>query len=256
MLKRKLLKRKQRNKKQKKKNELIKFKKQNINGSNNELVFNLKDDIKKISKKIQEKKKEEKEYYLNNSKYIFDYFENKKSIANGASKMKLLNKFFNIDNSNSNLSKDNETVKKYLSNVDDKFLDINNFIFQNDICKYCKEGEMIPLDNEGQMICNNCSKCVKCLVDNDKPSYKEPPKEVCFYAYKRINHFREILAQFQAKETTLIPEDVLNNIKLQIKKERISIQQVSNKKAKEILKWYPKYSLRDGLIKCINYYKM
>ncbi len=229
--------------KQEKKNELIKFKKQNINGSNNELVFNLKDDIKKISKKIQEKKKEEKEYYLNNSKYIFDYFENKKSIANGASKMKLLNKFFNIDNSNSNLSKDNETVKKYLSNVDDKFLDINNFIFQNDICKYCKEGEMIPLDNEGQMICNNCSKCVKCLVDNDKPSYKEPPKEVCFYAYKRINHFREILAQFQAKETTLIPEDVLNNIKLQIKKERISIQQVSNKKAKEILKklGYNKY---------------
>ena len=33
---------------------------------------------------------------------------------------------------------------------------------------------------------------------------KEPPKEVCFYAYKRINHFREILAQFQAKETTQI----------------------------------------------------
>ena len=32
-----------------------------------------------------------------------------------------------------------------------------------------------------------------------KPSYKEPPKEVCFYAYKRINHFREILAQFSSK---------------------------------------------------------
>ena len=44
------------------------------------------------------------------------------------------------------------------------------------------------------------------LIENDKPSYKEPPKEVCFYAYKRINHFREILAQFQAKESTQIPE--------------------------------------------------
>ena len=51
---------------------------------------------------------------------------------------------------------------------------------------------------------NNCSNSVRFLVENDKPSYKEPPKEVCFYAYKRINHFREILAQFQAKETTLI----------------------------------------------------
>ena len=37
------------------------------------------------------------------------------------------------------------------------------------------------------------------VIEHEKPSYKEPPKEVCFYAYKRINHFREILAQFQAK---------------------------------------------------------
>ena len=67
---------------------------------------------------------------------------------------------------------------------------------------------------------NECYKNVPYLVENDKPSYKEPPKEVCFYAYKRINHFREILAQFQAKETTQIPEEVIENIKLQIKKER------------------------------------
>ena len=39
-----------------------------------------------------------------------------------------------------------------------------------------------------------------------------------FYAYKRINHFREILAQFQAKESTQIQEEVIENIKLQIKK--------------------------------------
>ena len=42
---------------------------------------------------------------------------------------------------------------------------------------------------------------MKYLIENEKPSYKEPPKEVCFYAYKRINHLREILAQFQAKES-------------------------------------------------------
>ena len=28
------------------------------------------------------------------------------------------------------------------------------------------------------------------LIENEKPSYKEPPKEVCFYAYKKINHFK------------------------------------------------------------------
>jgi len=64
-----------------------------------------------------------------------------------------------------------------------------------------------------------------------------------FYAYKRINHFREILAQFQAKETTQIPETVIEDIKSQIKKERIETSTITNSKAKEILKklGYNKY---------------
>ena len=84
---------------------------------------------------------------------------------------------------------------------------------------------------------------INIIIENDKPNYREPPKEVCFYAYKRINHLREILAQFQAKETTLIPEQVIENIKNQIKKERIDLSELTNKKTKEILKnlGYNKY---------------
>ena len=44
---------------------------------------------------------------------------------------------------------------------------------------------------------------------------------------KEINHFREILAQFQAKETTQIPAEVLEDIKQQIKKERIELKQMT-----------------------------
>jgi hypothetical protein len=56
-------------------------------------------------------------------------------------------------------------------------------------------------------------------------------------------HFKEILAQFQGKETTQIPIEVIENIKLQIKKERIDLSQISNNKTKEILKklGYNKY---------------
>ena len=111
------------------------------------------------------------------------------------------------------------------------------------ICKNCNKGELIPVENEGIVICDKCHVSIKYIVEHDKPSYKEPPKEVCFYAYKRINHFREILAQFQAKESTQIPEEVIENIKNQIKKERIDVKQINNKKAKEILKklGYNKY---------------
>ena len=67
----------------------------------------------------------------------------------------------------------------------------------------------------------------KYLIDNDKPSYKEPPKEISFYAYKRINHFKEIIAQFQAKETTDIPNEIIEKIKNQIKKERLELKDIT-----------------------------
>jgi hypothetical protein len=127
-------------------------------------------------------------------------------------------------------------VKKFLSNIDQSFINVNDFVFQTGTCQHCNNGELIPVEHEGILVCNNCSKYVAYLIENEKPSYKEPPKEACFYAYKRINHFKEIMAQFQAKETTQIPPEVIDNIKLQIKKERISLSKFTNSKAKDILK--------------------
>jgi ribosomal protein L37AE/L43A len=205
----------------------------------------IKDMIYDITKQINDLKKKSKNYYLNNNKYIFDYFENKKDISMNNNKTKLLNSFFKISTENeeqhSTVNRDN--IQKYLSNLDETFIDINKFIVETDICQFCKKGELIAIDHEGIMVCNHCHKHIQYLVENEKPSYKEPPKEACFYAYKRINHFREILAQFQAKETTQIPEEVLENIKNQIRKERIDLTQLNNKKAKDILKklGYNKY---------------
>jgi hypothetical protein len=122
--------------------------------------------------------------------------------------------------------------------MDADFLDINEFVVQQDICTACRKGELIPVEHEGLMICNKCSRASKFLVENEKPSYKEPPKEVCFYAYRRINHLREVLAQFQAKETTNIPDEVLESIRNQAKKERIPLTEkwFDNTRAKEMLK--------------------
>ena len=48
--------------------------------------LDLCDTLVEIKKKIQSIKKKEKEYLLNNSSYVFDYFENKKKIADCANK--------------------------------------------------------------------------------------------------------------------------------------------------------------------------
>jgi len=224
--------------------------KQNLTNENNTLTveqrLDITDQINEITDQIKSINLKKKLYFLDNSKFVFDYFENKKNISIGNStsidsnKNKLVNSFFKIkQEENTDIktqSNNNNIVQKYLSNIDDSFLDINAFVCQTDICKICQKGELIPLEDEGIMVCNNCYRSIPYLIENEKPSYKEPPKEVCFYAYKRINHFKEILAQFQGKETTQIPPDVIENIKLQIKKERIELSQITNFKTKEILK--------------------
>ena len=203
----------------------------------------LEDNLLQLKKNRKELSQEKKKYLLDNSKYIFDYFEKKRDISEGNSKRTILHSFFTGGEKQTIKRKNetNETVK-YLLNVNDKYLDINNYQLKNDVCTFCG-GELVPIDYEGILVCKKCSKFVPYLIEHEKPSYKEPPKEVCFYAYKRINHFREILAQFQAKETTQIPPQVIIDKKSQIKKERITINQLTNKKAKDILKklGYNKY---------------
>ena len=194
--------------------------------------------IQKLKKKIQKMKQNETNYYLENSKLIFNYIENKKEITSNINKKKIMNNFFNIQQKKEELQNNilvNNYAKEYLLKNDESSLDIHEFIYEYDNCKHCKN-ELVKLDHEGMMICNNCSYMKPFLIDTEKNNYKEPPREVSFYAYKRINHFREILAQFQAKETTYISDSIIQDIKDQIKKERINIENVSNDKMKQILK--------------------
>jgi hypothetical protein len=223
----------------------LKLEYKKLKKSNIDERLEIKDKIKEIKHKIKILSEKKNNYFLDNSKNIFEYFENKKNISTNinSEKSTRLNSFFKLNDTNEHFEKSNNIVKEYLCKVDDSFIDMNSFINSTDKCSYCNKGELIPVDEDGVLVCNNCSKYVNFLIENEKPSYKEPPKEVCFYAYKRINHFREILAQFQAKETTQIPDKVIEDIKYQIKKERIDKEQINNAKAKEILKklGYNKY---------------
>jgi hypothetical protein len=230
-----------------------------IHNMNIEEIMDCKDKIEEITEQIKTLKTKKKDYYLDNSKYIFDYFENKKNISNvenvdNSKKTKLLDAFFKINKDNSDKmteNKNNNIFQKYLSNIDESFIDINSFVIPTDVCQGCHKGELIPMDDEGVLICNNCSRNFQYLIENEKPSYKEPPKEVCFYAYKKINHFKEILAQFQGKETTQIPVEVIENLKQQIKKERIEIHKMTYYETKGLLKklGYNKYYEHINFIK-------
>jgi hypothetical protein len=88
-------------------------------------------------------------------------------------------------------------------------------------CEHCGHAKRTLIAQDGYMYCNGCFSVEYVIVDHERPSYKDPPKEITYFAYKRINHFNEWLNQIQGKETTDIPEDVYDKIRLEIKKLKI-----------------------------------
>jgi len=93
------------------------------------------------------------------------------------------------------------------------------------------------ISSEGILVCPRCGSEEYALVVSDFPSFRDPPKERNNYAYKKINHLNEILNQFQAKESTIIPEDVMNEVILEIRKRRINnIADLTEDDIRQILK--------------------
>ena len=103
-------------------------------------------------------------------------------------------------------------------------------------CETCNVARE-EISSEGILVCPRCGSEEYALVVSDFPSFRDPPKERNNYAYKKINHLNEILNQFQAKESTIIPDEVMNEVILEIRKRRINnIADLSEEDIRQILK--------------------
>lgn len=193
--------------------------------------FNLKNGKKIIKTKSEVKK--EQETILENGVYDQDKID---TLINTQENNKILDVLGNDNKNNTCESDENletsnkknifesmtkkELYNKYMKIVDKNYVDEDFSNVYGDICESCNM-EMLLNQNAGVLICSNCGIQEQIILDSDKPSYKDPPKEMTSFCYKRINHLNEFLAQFQAKETTDIPDDIYNEILVEIKKERI-----------------------------------
>lgn len=106
-------------------------------------------------------------------------------------------------------------------------------------CKACNEPRIMSLA-EATMICPTCGDAeINFEMGAHNMSYDQEVNSdvnICF-AYKRINHFNEWMAQFQAKESTYIPPDIIDALRVELKKIRISdMTQITQKRVKELLK--------------------
>jgi hypothetical protein len=132
--------------------------------------------------------------------------------------------------------KRSDLLDKYLQLVDKNY--IPNIQFDNTIyyCQLCGIEKTI-IQSEAIMVCKVCGLIDYIIIDSSKPSYRDPPLEVSYFAYKRINHFNEWISQFQAKESTEIPEHVYEALLSEIKKERITnMNQLTKTKVRYFLK--------------------
>ena len=196
--------------------------------------------------------KEKHNYYLENGLLLNSYYlrnsdtnvndinlNDKKQTGNVLSYFK---KESNNDENSHLINSDKNVIDVYMSNIDDSYI-IDNSCSISNTCKLCNYNISYELI-DSKLICEKCGYIENIIINSEKVSYKDPPREVSYFAYKRINHFNEWLAQFQAKESTEISDEIYTNIYDEIIKNiNMDIQNIKSKQIKVILKklGYNKY---------------
>jgi hypothetical protein len=158
--------------------------------------------------------RENKDIQVKETKNILEFLSNKKDkLVNNINEIKNINK--------ANL------FEKYCQRVDG--IRINHDDGSNRI-KYCDECHIEKnLDmSESAYICPCCGDSEMIILDEDRQIKDYSP-------YRRLNHFREWLNQFQAKQSPNIPEQVFIDIVKELNKNRITDLSILNKKNMKLI---------------------
>lgn len=158
--------------------------------------------------------RENKDIQVKETKNILEFLSNKKD--------KLVNNINEIKNINKA-----KLFEKYCQRVDG--IRINHDDGSNRI-KYCDECHIEKnLDmSESAYICPCCGDSEMIILDEDRQIKDYSP-------YRRLNHFREWLNQFQAKQSPNIPEQVFIDIVKELNKNRITDLSILNKKNMKLI---------------------
>lgn len=198
---------------------------------------------------------DELHYYMETADVIFKYYDilkngndNDTSMTN-ITENSILKFFTKTENttprvpSSESLPQEKDRASlldKYMEHVDPNYMKLSSTgsAYQNaDSCPFCDSKNRTILINDGLMYCNECHTIETIIIDHEKPSYKDPPKEISYFSYKRLNHLNEWISQVQGKESTDIPPEVYDRILLEINKQRITnMAEITPTKIKQILK--------------------
>jgi hypothetical protein len=171
-------------------------------------IIDIKDEIINFEKQLEDMNinSDEIEYLVNTGNILFKYYDiidkgspkddtmllNKKTIV-ANSILKYLISQENKDNHNANDINDKATLlEKYMECTENNYVK-NVELEKKDKCLFCQSANRNIMLNDGIIYCNDCCTVEYIIIDHDRPSYKDPPKEISYFAYKRINHFNELI---------------------------------------------------------------
>lgn len=111
-------------------------------------------------------------------------------------------------------------------------------------CVRCGSMNIFFITSSCEQVCAECGNTE--IVNNDELGYKEEQEieKTIVYSYKKENHLNEWICQFQAKESTSVPQKIIDEIKSELKKQKINKKNdITHTKVREILKKlkYQKY---------------
>ena len=117
-----------------------------------------------------------------------------------------------------------------------------------DECPNCEQdGRLVHFPETSDLVCEQCGAVVTTLI-SEELTYREEQEtseKIVNYSYKRENHFNEWIAQFQAQEMTTIPEEVIEQLRSELKKMKIkNVEEITHAKIRSLLKklrlnkWY------------------
>ena len=105
-------------------------------------------------------------------------------------------------------------------------------------CPRCNIWHSMIYEHEtSDVVCRECGYLQ--YIQSNERGFKEEQEmdRNMVYSYKRENHFNEWVAQFQAKESTTVPDEVFTQLRTEIKKMRvIDMSDITQRKVRSLLK--------------------
>jgi hypothetical protein len=138
-----------------------------------------------------------------------------------------------------------DIYKKYLQEVEGACIDVAKSEMHEKPCSQC--GTMygrIFDESASEEICRVCGSVEYVLSEEVGFKEEQELEKHIVYSYKRENHFNEWISQFQAKESTHVPEDVIAKLRTEFRKQKVKdLNEITHEKVKSLLKKlnYAKY---------------